>query len=239
MLRFIKRKKEKLPFCSAVILAAGSSTRMGEDKILMELDGLPLIVKTLEAFEDSPHISEVIVVTTSEKIPIIAELCRDIGMRKIRNFISGGETRMASALAGISLCSERAELIAIHDGARPFVDLDLIERLITAASVKPAVAPAVKVTDTVRQARAGRVVKTLDRDSLFLMQTPQVFERGLIQRALENAHRLGLSLTDDCEAVLLEGEEVYIVEGSEKNIKVTTPVDIVIARAILEVEDLL
>ena len=131
-------------------------------------------------------------------------------------------------------CSEQAGLIAIHDAARPLVTVEIIERAVTAAAERGAAAPAIHVKDTVRQARGGRVLRTLERDELYLMQTPQVFRSELIRQALGEAARLGISLTDDCAAVMLLDAEVFLVEGSEENLKLTTPADIYAASAIID-----
>jgi 2-C-methyl-D-erythritol 4-phosphate cytidylyltransferase len=207
---------------------------MGEDKLTIELGGVPVNIRTLNAFQNSSYITEIIVVTRSEKIPIFASLCRDFGLFKVRCIAAGAENRTGSALAGVRLCSTDAELIAIHDGGRPLITGEVIERAVLAADEFGAAAPAMNVKDTVRQARTGVVLKTLEREELYLMQTPQVFKSGLIRSALEEAVRLGFSLTDDCAAVMLQDMQVHLVEGSDENIKLTTPSDISIARSILE-----
>ena len=221
-------------FCSAVITAAGSSVRMGEDKLAVDLAGLPAIARAIWAFQDSPDIDEIILVTKGEKIPDMAQLCREYGFSKVRQLTAGADNRTGSTLAGVRLCDEGADLIAIHDGGRPLVTAEVIERAVKAAAEYGAAAPAVRVKDTVRQARGGVVLKTLEREELYLMQTPQVFKAELIRKALGDAVRLGLSLSDDCEAVMLMGAQVHIVDGSDENIKLTTPADVSVARAILE-----
>lgn len=231
----LKQKSDtyKRPFCSAVVVAAGSSQRMGEDKLFVLLANIPALARALAALQESPYIDEIVVVTKSEKIPDVAALCRAYDLDKVRHIAAGAENRTGSALAGVRLCSDSAGLIAIHDGGRPLVTGDIIARAVTAAAEYGAAAPAVAVKDTVRQARGGVVLKTLERSELYLMQTPQVFEAGLIRRALEDAVRLGLSLTDDCQAVMLLDAQVHLVEGSEENIKLTTPADVRVATAIL------
>lgn len=222
------------PYTSAVIVAAGTSSRMGEDKLFMELGGGPVILRTLQAFEESGYIDEIVVVTQSDKIPEIAGCARQAGISKLKSIVTGGANRTASSFAGVQECSPNAGLIAIHDGARPLVTGEIIARAVTAAAQRGAAAPAIHVKDTVRQARGGRVLRTLERDELYLMQTPQVFRAGLIRSALGEAARLGLSLTDDCAAVMLLDAEVFLVEGSEENLKLTTPADVYAAEAILE-----
>ena len=228
------QKPRTLPFTSAVIVAGGSSSRMGADKIFMDLGGRPVIERTMLAFERSEYIDEIVVVTRAEKIPETAAAARSAGVTKLKCVTTGGENRTASSYAGVSECSETAGLIAIHDAARPLVTPEIIERAVCAAAERGAAAPAIHVKDTVRQARGGRVLRTLEREELFLMQTPQVFRADLIRAALGDAARLGISLTDDCAAVMLLDAEVFLVEGSEENLKLTTPADVYAAEAILE-----
>lgn len=232
---FGKRKKiEEHQFCSAVIVAGGASVRMGEDKLFMRLGSSTVIERTMIALQESPYIDEIIIATSGDKIPVIVSLAKQCGISKLKTAISGGENRTASSWAGVKECSECAELIAIHDAARPLVSADIIERAVIAAGERGAAAPAINVKDTVRVARGGRVLKTLERDELFLMQTPQVFKAELIRPALEDAATLGISLTDDCAAAMLMDADIFLVEGSEENMKLTTPADFYAANAILE-----
>lgn len=230
----IKAKKLARPMCSAVIVAAGSSTRMGEDKIFMTVGEKTVIERSMSAFERSECIDEIVVVTRTDAIPRIAEIARDAGITKLKSIVTGGADRTASSHAGACECSANTGLIAIHDAARPLVTPEIIERAVNAAMQRGAAAPAIHVKDTVRQARGGRVLRTLERDELFLMQTPQVFRADLIRAALDEAVRLKLSLTDDCAAVMLLDAEVFLVDGSEENLKLTTPADVYTAEAILE-----
>lgn len=231
------RKKQtgaKRPFCSTVVVAAGSGTRMGGDKLLMQLGGCTVIERTLTVLDRISCVDEIVVVTQSDKIPTIAALARERGIEKLKCVVSGGADRTASAWAGVQECSQQAELIAIHDAARPLVTEEIIERAVSAAAERGAAAPAIHVKDTVRQARGGRVLRTLERDELYLMQTPQVFRADLIRQALGEAAKLGVSLTDDCAAVMLLDADVFLVEGSEENLKLTTPADIYAASAIID-----
>ena len=228
------KKAPDRPFCSAVIVAGGSSSRMGEDKLAMELGGMTVIERTLRVFQASAYCDEIVAVTRSEKIPEVAAIAREAGVTKLKCVVTGGGTRMASSRAGVRECSAAAGLIAIHDAARPLVTEEIISRAVRAAAERGAAAPAIHVKDTVRQARGGRVLRTLERDELFLMQTPQVFRADLIRAALDEAVKLRLSLTDDCAAVMLLDAEVFLVEGSEENLKLTTPADVYAAEAILD-----
>lgn len=228
-------KKEKAPVCSAVILAAGSSERMGEDKILMELGGVPVLVRTLTVFQNCPLIDDIIVVTRNEKVMEIAGLCRSYGITKTRQVICGGSTRAASSLAGVSAVRSGARLIAIHDGARPLVTNELVERAVYAARDKMAAVPALKSTDTLKAVDdEGNIVATVDRAHTYRVQTPQVFDADLIKGALTKAAFQGLAITDDCSAVEMMGVKVAAVEGDENNIKLTDPSDILLANAILK-----
>lgn len=228
------KKTPVRPYCSAVLVAGGSSTRMGEDKLLMELNGQTVLERSMSAFERSEYIDEIVVVTTSEKIPIAANIAREAGIRKLRSVVTGGSDRTASSWAGVQECSENAGIIAIHDAARPLVTQEIIRNAVLAAIERGAASPAIHVKDTVRQARGGRVLRTLEREELYLMQTPQTFRAGLIRAALAEAARLHLSLTDDCAAVMLLDAEVFLTEGSEENLKLTTPSDVYAAEAILD-----
>lgn len=231
---FSRGKKQTAPFCSVVVAAAGSSTRMGgEDKLLLPLGGIPVLVQTLMALEQCRSIHEIVVVVRGESIPLTASLCRDFGIAKVSKIVAGGDTRTASVLHGVSECSPQTQLIAIHDGARPLVSDDVLEQVIATALETGAAAPAVPVKDTIKQTEHGKVTATPERASLFAVQTPQVFEPSLIKAALTRAEADGAALTDDCAAVERLGMTVTLTRGSDENIKITTPVDMVMAEAIL------
>ena len=227
-------RKKTRPFCSAVIVAAGSSERMGEDKLMLPLDGVPVLVRSIQAFDSSPLIDEIIVVTQSAKIVPVSQLCADYGIKKVTKILTGGETRVISALAGLSEIDDRAKLAAIHDGARPLVTHEVIEKALHCAALNKAAAPAVPLKDTVKLVKDGAVVRTLERSSLAAVQTPQVFWPDIIKGALTDAMNRGRDITDDCSAVEAMGVPVFIIEGSYENIKITTPEDIAAAEAILE-----
>lgn len=224
--------------CAAVVPAAGSSTRMaGRDKILLPLGDQPVLVHTLRALELCPHITEIVVVTRRDLIVPIGQLCRDCGFQKVTKVIPGGETRTQSVLNGLGEVSKEAELIAIHDGARPLVSQAVLDAVITRASQCGAAAPAVPVKDTIKRAKDGVVEATLDRSELFAIQTPQVFQADLIRTALTRAVEEGAELTDDCGAVERLGIGVVLTQGDYRNLKVTTPEDMAMAEALLGWED--
>ncbi|MCI8806721.1 MAG: 2-C-methyl-D-erythritol 4-phosphate cytidylyltransferase [Oscillospiraceae bacterium] len=231
---FKKRKKEAAPSCSAVVVAAGSSTRMGFDKVLADVGGLPSIVWCLRRFEEAPSVSEVVVVARTDLVPEVARLCQDHGLTKVVKVIRGGEDRTQSARLGTLECSPKAKLIAIHDGARPFVTVRVIEDAVAQAAQSGAAAPAVPVKDTIKQVKDGLVERTLDRSALYAVQTPQVFDGDLIRAALQKALDDGVSLTDDCAAVERLGMKVVLTQGDERNIKLTTPADLLIGEVLAE-----
>ena len=231
---FRKRKKEAGPSCSVVVVAAGSSSRMGFDKVLADVGGLPVIVRCLKSFEKAPSVSEVVVVTRTDLVPEVARLCQDFGLSKVVKVIRGGEDRTQSARLGTLECASKAKLIAIHDGARPFVTVQVIEDAVAQAAVNGAAAPAVPVKDTIKAAHDRLVERTLDRTELYAVQTPQVFDGDLIRAALQNAVDDGVSLTDDCAAVERLGMRVALTPGDERNIKLTTPADLLIGEILSE-----
>ena len=233
---FFKRKAKKQPdvHCSVVVLAAGSSNRMGRDKIMMDVDGLPVIVHTLRAFEYVPEVSEVIVVTREDLVPEIAGLCKMFALGKVRKVVRGGASRVESARLGTLETDRDTGLIAIHDGARPFVSETLVRNVILKAAQTGAAAPAIPVTDTIKVAKNGLVECTPDRAALFAVQTPQVFDASLIRAALQKALDDGAEVTDDCSAVERLGMKVSLTEGDERNFKLTTPADIARAESMLK-----
>lgn len=222
------------PFCSSVIVAAGSGRRMdGINKLMAELDGKPVLAHTLSAFENSPCIDEIIVVTREEELFVISELVQKYGFSKVRKVVRGGERRQDSVLIGLNETSRKSELAAIHDGARPLVSEKVIQSAVEAAKRYNAAAPAVPVKDTIKVVKNKVVQATPDRTELFAVQTPQVFWTGLIKAALTDAAEKNAALTDDCSAVERMGIQVRMTEGDYENIKITTPGDLLIAEAIL------
>lgn len=232
--RLLGRERAPAMTCSAVVPAAGRSVRMGEDKLFLPLGEVPVILRTLRALESSVYITEIILVTREELIVPLGQLCKDAALEKVRKIVVGGETRADSVLAGLREADPASELIAIHDGDRPLVTADIINAAIEKAAQRGAAAPAVPVKDTVKRAVDGVVAGTLDRSELYAVQTPQVFEHGLILGALEKAVADGAAITDDCSAVERIGMPVCLTEGSYDNIKLTTPEDLAVAEAILE-----
>lgn len=234
---FFKRFREaQRPRCTALVAAAGSSTRMGGiNKLLQPLDGVPVLVRTLTALQRAGRIDEIVVAAREEDVVEISRLCRTYGITKCAKVVRGGESRTHSVLLAALEARPDAELLAVQDGARPLVTPELIDAVAEAAARTAAAAPAVPVKDTVKVVRAdGTVDRTLDRDTLRAVQTPQIFEASILKAALQSALEAGAAVTDDCSAVERLGKRVYLVEGDEENLKITTPVDLLLAEAILK-----
>ena len=227
------RKLLKLKKCGAVIVAAGSASRMGGiDKVMAPIYGEPMIVHSVRAFQNCDAIKEIIVVTRTDLIAPIMDHCQEFD--KVQAVVVGGASRPESVAIGLSALSDKVKLAAIHDGARPLISFEVIDRTVRAANSYGAAAPGVPVKDTVKTVVGGIVKNTPDRSLLKAIQTPQVFDVDLIRVALEKADKDMAPITDDCSAVELMGMSVRIVEGDERNIKVTTPLDLKLAEMLLE-----
>ena len=227
------RKVLPLKRCGAVIVAAGSASRMGGiDKVMAPLGGEPMIVKTVRAFQNCEAIAEIIIVTRQDLVTPIQELCRE--MDKVRAVVTGGASRQESVWLGLNAFSGKIQLAAVHDGARPLISWELIDRTVRAANSYGAAAPAIPVKDTIKVERSGLVESTPDRSRLRAVQTPQVFDFDLLRGALQKARDDGAEVTDDCSAVERLGMKIRLVEGEERNLKVTTPLDLKIAELLLE-----
>ena len=227
------RKVLPLKRCGAVIVAAGSASRMGGiDKVMAPLGGEPMIVKTVRAFQNCEAVGEIVVVTRQDLVAPIQELCRE--MDKVRAVVTGGASRQESVWLGLNAFSEKIQLAAVHDGARPLISWELIDRTVRAANSYGAAAPAIPVKDTIKVERSGLVESTPDRSRLRAVQTPQVFDFDLLRGALQKAREDGAEVTDDCSAVERLGMKIRLVEGEERNLKVTTPLDLKIAELLLE-----
>lgn len=223
----------KLKRCGAVIVAGGSASRMGGiDKVMANLGNAPLIVHSLRAFQECDAVSEIVVVTREDLIVRITNLCKDYP--KVTAVVAGGKTRQESVHNGLNTLSSKVKLAAIHDGARPLITWQVIDRVIRAANTYGAAAPAVPVKDTIKVVTGGVVKETPDRATLQAVQTPQVFDFDMLRAAHKKLAQDGVEVTDDCAALERMGMSVKIVEGDERNLKVTTPMDLKIAALLLE-----
>ena len=229
----VMRKALPLKSCGAVIVAAGTASRMGGiDKVMAPVGGEPMIVHTVRAFQNCDAIKQIIVVTRQDLIVPISDLCHEFD--KVRAVMVGGSSRQESVEIGLGALSGDMKLAAVQDGARPLITDAVIDRTVRAAHTYGAAAPAIPVKDTIKEMRGGIVASTPNRSTLRAVQTPQVFDVDLLKGALKKAKDDGAEVTDDCSAVELMGMSVKIVEGDERNIKVTTPLDLKIAEILLE-----
>lgn len=227
------RKLLPLKTCGAVIVAAGSASRMGGiDKVMAPLGGEPMIVRTVRAFQNCDAIASIVIVTREDLIRPISGLCRD--MSKVTAVACGGSSRQESVHLGLNALPKGTKLVAVHDGARPLVSWQVIDRAVRAANTYGGAAPAIPVKDTIKVVKGGLVESTPDRSSLQAVQTPQVFDFDLLRGALKKAEEDKAQVTDDCSAVERLGMKIKIVEGDERNLKVTTPLDLKIAELLLE-----
>ena len=227
------RKALKLKYCGAVIVAAGTASRMGGiDKVMAPLDGEPMIARTVRTFQECDVISEIVIVTREDLILPISNLCS--GMDKVKAVVTGGKSRQESVELGMNALSKEVKLAAIQDGARPLITWQVIDRVVRAANTFGGAVPGIPVKDTIKVDNGGLVKETPDRKTLRAIQTPQVFDFDLLRGALKKAKEDGAEVTDDCSAVERLGMKVKIVEGDERNIKVTTPMDLKTAELLLE-----
>lgn len=237
MMSFWKKHKERSrPRCTALVAAAGSSSRMGGvNKLLAPLDGVPVLVRTLTSLQLAARVDEIVVAAREEDLLEISELCHTYGITKCSKVVRGGESRVHSVLLAALEAAPETELLAVQDGARPLVLPELIDQVIQTAARCGAAAPAVPIKDTVKQVRdGGAVERTIDRSQLRAVQTPQVFDAELLKAALKDALESGAPVTDDCSAIERLGKVVFLVDGDEENLKITTPLDLILAESVLQ-----
>ncbi len=223
-------------FVSAIIVAAGGSVRMGiaDSKQFLPLLGRPAIEYTLQAFQKCNLIREIIVVCREQDMERIRQIADENGFSKVTRLVPGGASRADSVRNGISAADDNSDYYAIHDGARPLITVEEIERVTEAAFETGAATLGTAVTDTIKLVNDCNVIESTPvRSQLRAVQTPQVFEKELYSFALENAGKNLVDFTDDCALIEHMGGEVEVVEGSKENIKLTTPVDVIIAESIL------
>ena len=221
----------------AIIAAAGQGARMSgkRPKQFLELAGTPIIFHTLKPFELCESIQEIVVVLPAEESAGFLSLAGKSGLRKLSRVVSGGATRAESVSRGLlAIRAATAEIVAVHDGVRPFVTTEEITRTVEAAKETGAAILVAPVNDTVKQIEAGAVAKTLDRSALRRALTPQCFRYDLLRRAYENTDVHDPALTDDSLLVERMGIAVVTVEGSLRNIKITTQEDLVVAEGYLK-----
>lgn len=224
-------------YVSAIIVAAGGSVRMGiaDSKQFIPLLSRPAIEYTLMAFQSCYLIKEVVVVCRSQDMERITSIIAENDFSKVSRLVAGGSSRAESVRNGVNAASDKAKYFAIHDGARPLITVEEIKRVVEAAFETGAATLGTSVKDTIKIVDGfNNIESTPLRSQLRAVQTPQVFEKDLYSFALENAGDNVINFTDDCALIENMGGEVQVVKGSEENIKLTTPIDIVIAESILK-----
>lgn len=220
---------------SVIIVCAGNSTRMGGvNKILLPLGGRRVIGVTMLAFEKCGSVKEIIIVAREDDIPAIQAEAKEAGITKLAKCTTGGATRQESVINGVKCISKDTKLVAVHDGARPLVKPEHIEKVIKDASVFGGATLGVPVKDTIKTVDGGLIIDTPPRKSLYITQTPQIFKRDLYFEGIDFALDHSLDFTDDCQLVEAIGGKVCMTVGDYTNIKITTPEDIAIAEVLLK-----
>lgn len=241
MVKFLKEVKKLFNFfkktecASAVIVAAGNGTRMKSQKSkqLIEINDIPVIAHTMMAFEKSDFVDEIIIVTREDDILIMSDIAKEFKISKVTNIVKGGATRTDSVKNGINVAKNK--IVAIHDGARPCIKTEHIDKTVQKAMEAGAAALGCPVTDTLKKVdEKGIITDTVSRENLWAIQTPQVFDRELILKAYNEGNTEGA--TDDCMLLESIGIKVAMVEGDRSNIKVTVQEDVDLVTAILSKE---
>ncbi|NOX21243.1 MAG: 2-C-methyl-D-erythritol 4-phosphate cytidylyltransferase [Nitrospirae bacterium] len=217
----------------AVVPAAGQGRRFGSDKAYVELSGIPVLIRTLKCLEEVDSVSEIIPVLRREMLEDAVKLIERYKIKKVKKVAPGGKERFESVFNGLKLIDDENSIVLVHDGVRPLVSKALILRIIDAMRDSDAVVPGLPVKDTVKEVKDGRVLRTLKRQLLFNIQTPQAFRYRLLMSAYVEAMKSRTHFTDDAQVVEAAGAEVTVVEGDYRNIKITTPDDLMMAEMFL------
>jgi len=221
---------------SGIIVAGGKGERMGPDvdKAFLSLGAKPVLVYSLLAFEKCPDVDEVVLVVRKERIETARCAVQMFGCKKVIKIVAGGNQRQQSVANGLAEISEEAEVVAVHDGARPCVTLDLISETIKSARQYGSGVAAVKITDTVKEVDKGMIIsQTIDRTKLWRVQTPQAFKVALLRKAFEMVAKKKIKITDEASSVELICDNVWLVQSSSSNIKITSPDDLMLAAALM------
>ncbi len=219
---------------TAIIVAAGSGQRFSSDipKQFVEIGGKPIILHSIERFADCENVSEIIVVLSSDEVDRFSERLNSNLVEKVAKIVAGGSTRAESVLAGLNAADPRTEIVAVHDGARPMITDDEIKRVIDAAAESGAACLTAPVTDTIKIVEDGWITHTVDRRMLRRAMTPQAFKYSILREAFEGVD-LTDQVTDECYLVEKLGYRIASVPGGTRNIKITHPEDLELAKAFL------
>ena len=238
LIRSIAGKPKKNYYTSAIVLAGGSGTRMGDvgtTKQMLDIDGIPVVVRSILAFESCPIIDEIIVAAKKEEIPLYEEFRQKYRLSKFRTVVPGGDTRHASVFSALKAVSDKSEFVAIHDGARCCITPEMIEMTARSAYSCGAAAAAARVSDTVKVAdKNGYVTDTIDRDTVWLVSTPQIIRTDVYRACAYSAREKGIAATDDCGLLEVHGFKIKLCDVGKDNIKITEKADIAAAGAILK-----
>ena len=221
---------------SGIIVAGGKSERMGADidKAFLSLGTKPVVLYSLFAFEKCSDIDEVILVVRKDRIEAARQAVRMFGCNKVKKIVAGGTLRQKSVINGMKEVDKEADIVVVHDGARPCVSANLISQTVASAKQHGSGIAAVKITDTVKSVDKGMVIsETIDRSKLWLVQTPQAFKINLLKKALTFIVKKKIKVTDEASAVELVSKGVRLVAASFSNIKITTPDDLTFAAALM------
>ncbi len=227
---------------AALIPAAGMGKRMaaGINKQYLKLGGKPILAHTLAVFEMAPFVDDIYVIVPGDEIPYCREnVIESYGFAKVRRIVAGGRERQQSVYNGLKAAEglESDDIVIVHDGVRPFVPMDAVKRSVEVARLHDGALVAVPVKDTVKITSEGIVVDTPSREDIWLAQTPQTFRYGIILEAYEKAETEGFLGTDDSSLVERLGKRIHTVMGDYRNIKITTPEDMLLAEAFLTERD--
>ena len=224
---------------SVIIVAAGKGKRMGSQisKQFLKLGGKEILAHTVERFEQFSKIQEIVLVTGKDNIEDVKAMVKDYGWQKVRAVVVGGKERQDSVKCGLNALCAKSEIVLIHDGVRPFISEDMIDRSIATAQKHGACVLGVAAKDTMKICdENGIVIETPKRSALRHIQTPQTFQRKLIENAYEKAEQEGFFGTDDASVAEFAGAEIKVIQGSYQNIKITTKEDLLVGACFLEEE---
>ena len=220
---------------TAIIVAAGDSSRMGFDKLLATVAGKPVVAHSINAFERAGSVREIIMVAREDRCDEIKRIVRDENFKKVRSIVAGGKHRQDSVRAGLDHLETGATYVAVHDAARPLITTEQIERVFQQCRLHAAASLAEPISDTLKYADTEFfVIGSVDRRQLYAMQTPQVFERELIEDAYRAVYADNASVTDEVSAIERLGRKVILVPNKDLNFKITYPRDLALAEFVLK-----
>lgn len=225
------------PFITAIIAAAGSSSRMnGINKLMFEIDGVPVIARTIDKFNSNDNIDEIVISARINDVETIREIVSTYNFSKVKAVVDGGDTRAESIKNSVFASNDKTDYFAIHDGARPLITSKVIDETINSALQFRAAVAGVRVKDTIKVVNNGFISDTPERSTLWAVHTPQVFEKNLYLDAIKNAENCKCEITDDSMLVEMLGVKVFMINDEYSNIKITTPDDLSIVEQYIKGE---